>query len=294
MNKKFLTILIVMICMLASIIVIDAMMVPTAAIWVDSGSASGTAQNITSNWNANQKYMLFKIVLSDGSMNDIETTTPLLQYDVVHGRLELISDPAIYVSNMAFSGYTGTLSEVNIPSTKTITVDGEDYAIPVTEVTNTAFSTSSNMVRSIIFPSSIIKIAPSTCASMSVLESVTIYSENSASYNLNIGSSAFMSCSALQTVSFIGDWNTASTINISRYAFMACTSLESMWFHSTTTKTPTFGTNALFRTSANFKAYMLVTNRAAYTTAVGATKCVGFYDAPTSGTDLTVNNTLTW
>ncbi|MDD3040803.1 leucine-rich repeat protein [Bacteroides sp.] len=295
MNKKLIFILIAMICILAIVMVFDTVTVPTAAIWVDEGSASGTADEIPASWNANLKYMLFQIVFSDGSLNDIQSTTSLLEYDEVDGRLELISDNTVYVTGMAFSGYTGALANVYIPSTKTITVSSVEYAITVSEVTNTAFATSLNLVESIVFPSSVHTIAASTCARMTVLSSVTFQSENSADYSLSIGNNAFLSCSALETVTFNGDWNVASTISIGRYAFMACSTMKEMWFNSTTTTVPTFGTYAFFGTATTFRAFMLVTNRASYTTAIGAAKSVGFYDVTTAGVNLTtINGTLTW
>lgn len=295
MNKKILVILIAMVCVLASLTVLSALNMPSSAIWVDSGSDSGIAQDITPSWNANLKYMLFKVKLSDGSLNIIGDMQPLLEYDSVDQRLELISDNAVYVTGMAFTGYTGAVANVIIPSTKTITVGGVDYDISVTDVSNTAFSSSKNFVTSIYFPSSIRMIAASACANMTVLQSVVIESEDSANYSLTINNNAFMSCGNLQTVSFLGNWNTASVININRYAFMACTSLAEMWFNSTSSKTPTFGTYVFAGTTPAFRAYMYVVNRPSYIAAVTAAKAVGFYDVSTPNFDLTtINATLTW
>jgi hypothetical protein len=295
MNKKLLTILIATICVLSLTIALDAVATPSAAVWVDEGSGTGTAENIVPNWNANLKYMLFKIKLSDGSLNDIETTVPLLEYDEDDERLELISDPTVYVTSMAFTGYTGTISAVVIPSTKMIEVDGDEYHIPVDEVTSTAFATTKNFITSIVFPSSIRIIGQNACSGMSELLSVTFESVNDSSYSLLIRDNAFASNSKLQTVHFNGDWNVASSININRFAFLACTALAEVWFNSTTATVPTFGANVFFGTLSTLRGYMWASNRGSYTTALTAARAVGFYDVTTAGFDLTtVVSGLTW
>ncbi len=270
MNKKLAFMLKSIGIVAVVIALVCAVAIPTVAYWFDSGSASGETENVVvEEFNPNEKYMLFSGVLNqivDASnvnsmvmtMSEMKTK---LSYDSVLKKLcyrENAGDIPFTLDGMMMTGYTGLVSDIIVPSSKKIVVDGDltEYQIAVTKISNTTFSSAKNFITSITFPASITEIASYTCQNMNKLQNVKIVSDGRIDYSLKIGQNAFACAQKLQKVEFVGDWNVSSKVKVGQFAFLACTSLVDVWFNSTTAYIPTFDNMAIYAVNSALKIHV--------------------------------------
>ena len=179
---------IIVLIAIMSIALISAVLVSTLAIWMESYEDDKTSEIPVGPFNPSEKYIVF--VPLDGLGN-------------------IISDKALAASYAAV-GYTGLVSEVEIPPT--YQPDGYDEK-PVTAVlvdenyAEVAFTESVDIITSIIMPASTVRIGAGVFAGLENLTSVLIRDTDPPSTefpNIFVGDYAFAFTLSLTSFEYTG------------------------------------------------------------------------------------------